>query len=179
MAGGKLTPRQKMINMMYLVLTALLALNISKDMLKAFAKVNNSLKSNLSNIHDQSDVIYKEFQESAEFSPLKVGPQFEIASLVQKEANDFENYVNELYELLIFQTSAKSLRDVIRRARRYIEHIRELNTSLTRNRSHIIYFRDQRKLFETHKRFKSSRAHHRRTNISLFGCDYHKPTRFF
>ena len=104
MASGKLSPRQKMINMMYLVLTALLALNISKDMLKAFAKVNNSLKSNLSNINDQSDVIYKEFQESAEFSPLKVGPQFEIASLVQKEANDFENYVNELYELLIFQT---------------------------------------------------------------------------
>ena len=35
MAGGKISPRQKMINMMYLVLTALLALNISKDMLKA------------------------------------------------------------------------------------------------------------------------------------------------
>ena len=47
MAGGNVSPRQKMINMMYLVLTALLALNISKDMLKAFAKVNNSLKSNL------------------------------------------------------------------------------------------------------------------------------------
>ena len=57
MASGKLSPRQRMINMMYLVLTALLALNISKDMLKAFAKVNNSLKTNLSNISDQSDVM--------------------------------------------------------------------------------------------------------------------------
>ena len=104
MASGKLSPRQKMINMMYLVLTALLALNISKDMLKAFAKVNNSLKSNLSNINDQSDVLYKEFQESAEYSPLKVGPQFEIASLVQKEADDFGNYVDELYDFLISQT---------------------------------------------------------------------------
>ena len=35
MAGGKLTPRQKMINMMYLVLTALLALNVSKEIMKA------------------------------------------------------------------------------------------------------------------------------------------------
>ena len=36
MAGGKLSPRQKMINMMYLVLTALLALNVSKEILKSF-----------------------------------------------------------------------------------------------------------------------------------------------
>jgi hypothetical protein len=43
MAGGKLTPRQKMINMMYLVLTALLALNVSKEILNAFKTVNNSI----------------------------------------------------------------------------------------------------------------------------------------
>ena len=36
MAGGKLSPRQKMINMMYLVLLALLAMNISKEVLDAF-----------------------------------------------------------------------------------------------------------------------------------------------
>ena len=36
MAGGKLSPRQKMINMMYLVLMALLALNVSKEILKSF-----------------------------------------------------------------------------------------------------------------------------------------------
>ena len=59
MASGKASPRQKMINMMYLVLTALLALNISKDMLKAFAKVNDSLKANLENINQQSDVLIR------------------------------------------------------------------------------------------------------------------------
>ena len=36
-------PRQKMINMMYLVLTALLALNVSSEILNAFKTVNNSL----------------------------------------------------------------------------------------------------------------------------------------
>ena len=40
MAGQKLSPRQKMIGMMYLVLTALLALNISKDVFDAFSKIN-------------------------------------------------------------------------------------------------------------------------------------------
>jgi hypothetical protein len=37
-------PRQKMINMMYLVLTALLALNVSSEILNAFKTVNNSLE---------------------------------------------------------------------------------------------------------------------------------------
>ncbi len=36
MAGGKLTPRQKMINLMYLVFIAMLALNMSKEVLSAF-----------------------------------------------------------------------------------------------------------------------------------------------
>ena len=78
---------------MYLVLTALLALNISKDMLKAFAKVNNSLISNLSNIKDQSDVLYSNFKERAENSPIKVGAQYEVATMVAKEAQEFRAYV--------------------------------------------------------------------------------------
>ena len=43
MAGGKETPRQKMIGMMYLVLTALLALNVSKSVLDAFVVVDKGL----------------------------------------------------------------------------------------------------------------------------------------
>jgi len=41
MAGGKETPRQKMIGMMYLVLTALLALNVSKEIVIAFITLND------------------------------------------------------------------------------------------------------------------------------------------
>ncbi|MEM6641739.1 MAG: gliding motility protein GldM [Bacteroidota bacterium] len=44
MAGGKETPRQKMIGMMYLVLTALLALNVSSTVLDKFAFINASLE---------------------------------------------------------------------------------------------------------------------------------------
>ena len=43
MAGGKETPRQKMIGMMYLVLTALLALNVSKEILQGFVMVDESI----------------------------------------------------------------------------------------------------------------------------------------
>src|SRR5690606_36812980 len=43
MAGGKETPRQKMIGMMYLVLTALLALNVSSAVLEKFAIINETM----------------------------------------------------------------------------------------------------------------------------------------
>ncbi len=44
MAGGKETPRQKMVGMMYLVLTAMLALNVSKDVLKAFVAIEDNIQ---------------------------------------------------------------------------------------------------------------------------------------
>jgi gliding motility-associated protein GldM len=44
MAGGKETPRQKMIGMMYLVLTALLALNVSKSILDAFVAIEENMQ---------------------------------------------------------------------------------------------------------------------------------------
>ena len=44
MAGGKESPRQKMINMMYLVLTAMLALQVSNALLQKFQLLNNSLE---------------------------------------------------------------------------------------------------------------------------------------
>jgi gliding motility-associated protein GldM len=55
MAGGKETPRQKMIGMMYLVLTALLAMNISKDVLNAFIQINRGLVKNSANSEVRAD----------------------------------------------------------------------------------------------------------------------------
>ncbi|WP_342454905.1 hypothetical protein [Tenacibaculum sp. L6] len=43
MAGGKLSPRQKMINLMYLVFIAMLAMNMSKEVLSAFGLMNEKL----------------------------------------------------------------------------------------------------------------------------------------
>ena len=55
MAGGKETPRQKMIGMMYLVLTALLAMNISKDVLNAFIQINRGMVKNAANSEERAD----------------------------------------------------------------------------------------------------------------------------
>ncbi len=47
MGGGKETPRQKMIGLMYLVLMALLAMNVSKEIINAFVTLNNKLESSI------------------------------------------------------------------------------------------------------------------------------------
>ena len=57
MAGGKISARQKMINMMYLVLTALLALNVSKEIIKAFNLIENSLDNSTKNIVQKNTAV--------------------------------------------------------------------------------------------------------------------------
>ena len=61
MSKGKETPRQKMIGMMYLILTAMLALNVSKEAVEAFKKVDMSLTKTTANYIKKNEVTYAEF----------------------------------------------------------------------------------------------------------------------
>ena len=69
MAGGKETPRQKMIGMMYLVLTALLALNVSKSILDAFVAIEENIqKSNIAHF-ERGDVSMDAVTEELNTTP--------------------------------------------------------------------------------------------------------------
>jgi len=57
-------PRQKMINLMYLVLTALLALNVSAEILNAFKTVNNSLVAASSTLDKKNTNIFSGFDHA-------------------------------------------------------------------------------------------------------------------
>jgi gliding motility-associated protein GldM len=56
-------PRQKMINVMYLVLTAILALNVSNEVINAFKVVNTSLMTSNANITNSNNTLYKSLEE--------------------------------------------------------------------------------------------------------------------
>lgn len=56
-------PRQLMINLMYLVLTAMLALNVSSEILHAFEVINESISSSNTSIEAKNEEIYKTFQQ--------------------------------------------------------------------------------------------------------------------
>ena len=104
MAGGNLSPRQKMINMMYLVLTALLALNVSKDILKAFQKVEGSLSTAVENIGVQNNLMYSEFQKAADNNPIKVGAWKDLAFNIKDDASELRQYIGDLKDTLILRT---------------------------------------------------------------------------
>lgn len=87
MAGNKLSPRQKMIGMMYLVLIALLALNVSKTVLDAFAKINGSLYTTSINFSNKNNEVYYQFEQAAKTNPGKAGQWRDKAVNVKKESD--------------------------------------------------------------------------------------------
>jgi gliding motility-associated protein GldM len=97
MASGKLSPRQKMINMMYLVLIALLALNVSKDILKAFHLFELSFINANKNADSKNTDVMNKFQANMD-DPLKKAKTekwYNLAKQAQVISKDFTDYVEK------------------------------------------------------------------------------------
>lgn len=84
-ANGVQTPRQKMIGMMYLVLTAMLALNVSSEVLDAFAKVDRGLHRTNQTAKLKNHEIIASLEKANEDNPVKVGPFLKKAKFVGAE----------------------------------------------------------------------------------------------
>jgi gliding motility-associated protein GldM len=93
MGHGQETPRQKMIGLMYLFLTALMALNVSKDVLNSFILVGESLEKTINNYKSKNEKLYEEFSKQNALNQDKVGPW-------KREADKVKEKANELFELL-------------------------------------------------------------------------------
>ena len=96
MGHEKLSPRQKMIGMMYLVLTAMLALNVSKEAVEAFKKVDKGLTQTIANYTIKNDLIYKEFDRAAAENPAKAGKFKTLAYEVKQRADETFNFIQGL-----------------------------------------------------------------------------------
>lgn len=119
MASAKDTPRQKMIGMMYLVLTALLALNVSKDILDAFIVVNKGLENTNVNFTDRNDALYSLFDLAKSVDPVRVTPNWKQAQDVKKRSEELTSYIDKLQKELIAKTEGleQSVADTIQLAR--------------------------------------------------------------
>ena len=97
--AGKLDSRQKMINMMYLVFIAMLALNIGKEVLATIGILNNDLESSIIDLQDSSKEVYGTIQSNA--SSL----DYEIAAgeviLMKERADEFFNFIQVIKDSLI------------------------------------------------------------------------------
>jgi len=105
MAGGKETPRQKMIGMMYLVLTALLALNVSKEILHSFVVINESLQNTNEILAHKNGTTMNQFEQQMAFDPEKTRPYFLKAQTITQEAEKLDEHIEDLKRFLIKETA--------------------------------------------------------------------------
>src|SRR5580698_3665212 len=100
-------PRQKMINMMYLVLTALLALNVSVEVLNAFKTVNNSIEKSNDIVTAKNAMTYKAFND--ELADGKTANQAKVWAPPAQQAKllstAMTTYLDSLKEELINESS--------------------------------------------------------------------------
>lgn len=100
MAGGnniaRMSPRQRMINLMYIVLTAMLALNVSSDVLNGFSQVQEGLHRTNANMTSKNDIQFKYLTELNEQNPAKVGPWYKKGLEVHSRSAELFNSIEEL-----------------------------------------------------------------------------------
>lgn len=96
MSGGKQTPRQKMIGMMYLVLTALLALNISKEIINSFMVIESGLISTANGIDSKNGILYTQFELAMLNDEKKAKPFYEKAAAIKAKSQELADYIGQL-----------------------------------------------------------------------------------
>ena len=93
---ARMSPRQKMINLMYIVLTAMLALNVSSDVLNGFTLVEDGLKRTNSNVSDRNAALYMQLEEFTRQNPQKGKPWLDKAADVRRQTLSLYKYIDSL-----------------------------------------------------------------------------------
>ena len=126
MGHGKETPRQKMIGMMYLVLTAMLALNVSKDAVEAFKKVDKGLTKTVANYEIKNNLTYEEFERAFSENPVKAGPWRNKAVEIKERANELFEYLQDIKIEIILTAEGKDT-EAVEGRNVYIDHVQKID----------------------------------------------------
>lgn len=95
MGHGKETPRQKMIGMMYLVLMAMLALNVSNEVLNAFAVLDEGLQSTKNTLEQTNSLVLESFESQLNANPKKTKKWYDLAQAVQSRGDSIVNFIED------------------------------------------------------------------------------------
>ncbi|MCR5818288.1 MAG: gliding motility protein GldM, partial [Prevotella sp.] len=90
------SPRQKMINLMYVVLMAMLALNVSNEVLNGFDIVEKSLSRTTENSAKENLAIYEDFDQQMKANPQKVKEWYDKAQMVRHMSDSLYDFASEL-----------------------------------------------------------------------------------
>jgi gliding motility-associated protein GldM len=101
MAGGKLSARQKMINLMYLVFIAMIAMTTSKEILSAFSLFNKKFESANELAVASNTTLLKNLETQAEEKPADFGVAYNNAQQISKISNDFFTYLETQKKMIL------------------------------------------------------------------------------
>jgi gliding motility-associated protein GldM len=95
MASGRETPRQKMINLMYLVFIAMLALNMSKEVLTTFGEIDEKVNKSTTNIKAKNFSDLEDLKKDSEKDASNWAEAHEIVNQISVLANELDVYIND------------------------------------------------------------------------------------
>ena len=101
------SPRQKMINLMYVVLMAMLALNISTEVLNGFSIVEESLKRTTQTSIQENQAIYDDFATQMKKNPQKVRQWYDKSQEVKQLSDNLYNLLDELKLAIVQEADGK------------------------------------------------------------------------
>jgi len=101
------SPRQKMINLMYVVLMAMLALNVSTEVLEGFSVVEERLRRATDNSSSENSALYGDFSDQMKKNPEKVKVWFEKATSVKQMSDSLYNFAQQLKEEIVKEADGK------------------------------------------------------------------------
>ena len=101
------TPRQKMIGMMYLVLTAMLALNVSAAILNGYTQVDDSLHATIETMQESNADTYATFKAALDKNPDKTQEWYDKAMEVQRVSSEFFDYVQNFKDDMVLLADGK------------------------------------------------------------------------
>ena len=96
-----------MINLMYVVLMAMLALNVSTEVLNGFSIVEESLNRTTANATKENRVIYDNFEAQMKSNPAKVKIWFDKAQEVKRMSDSLYNFADELKLAIVCEADGK------------------------------------------------------------------------
>ena len=103
MAGGANSPRQRMINLMYLVFIAMMALNMGKEVLSAFGLMNEKLEAANERYQSTNDAVFDELEKKEQEKPEEYAEALKKAREVREMSNDYYTYLGTLKEDIMSQ----------------------------------------------------------------------------
>ncbi|MBD5274464.1 MAG: gliding motility protein GldM [Bacteroides sp.] len=112
MAGGgnnvaRMSPRQRMINLMYIVLTAMLALNVSSDVLNGFSQVHDSISRTNKNLEERNAAQFRYLESLYQESPGKAGAWYEKGKALRDRSKKLDASIEQLKVEIAVATDGK------------------------------------------------------------------------